>query len=86
MGEKKRESAKTRTLGRGVSYRQEDLAYDYGCNSGSPLRDAGPTIPTHTPHCMQEDPACNEPVVNDSSYPLNSHLSRHAQVQALAVF
>ena len=35
-------------------------------------------IPTQTPHGMQEDPACNEPVVKDSSYPLNSRFLRHA--------
>ena len=25
--------------------------------------------PTHMPHCMKEDPACNGPVVKDGSYP-----------------
>ena len=41
---------------------------------------------SYTPHCMQEDPACNGPVVKDSSYPLNSRLLRHAYGQALAGF
>ena len=30
-----------------------------------------PTVQTHTPHCMQKDPAYNEPVIWDSSYPLS---------------
>ena len=28
-----------------------------------------PTVQTHTPHRMQEDPSFNEPVAKDSSYP-----------------
>ena len=33
-----------------------------------------PNYPNSYAPRMQEDPACNEPVVKDSSYPLNSHL------------
>ena len=65
----------------------EDWAYDYGCNSETPLKDAigylfflkrthppmeqyitwtrttqCPTVQTHTPHRMQEDPPFHEPV------------------------
>ena len=45
-----------------------------------------PNYPNLSPHCMQEAPACNGPVVKDSSYPLNSRLLRHALEKALDVF
>ena len=45
-----------------------------------------PTVQTHTPHQMHEDPAFNEPVALDSSYPLISRLLREAQGQTLAEF
>ena len=55
----------------------EVWAYDYGCNSGFPS--AQPTQLIRSTACMQEDPACNEPGIQDRSYLLISWLLPHAQ-------
>ena len=56
-GEKKIEYAKPRTKGRGVSYGKIMLTTVTVTQRLLSRRSS------RTPHCMQEDPECNEPVV-----------------------